>query len=186
MSSSKEPLTLISSQRLRETTTLTPSAFLDFCILLGTDASPRIPSIGPARAFKLILKYGSIESILIAEPVLKAKIPDVEAFMGMVQNARGVFGQLPPLPEGLSLEQGEYVEEEVERWLREEHGVAFMYPDVPDSVHGLEDEMSSEDVGDAPTAEWDEEWGEPEPTSYEGENIASGSTGESVPRDFER
>jgi flap endonuclease-1 len=106
-------------------TTLDSKSFLDFCILMGTDASPRIPGIGPSRAYKAIMQYGSIESI-IAQDKYRDRIDDIDAFMVMVNNAREVFGKAPPIPEGISLEQGEYNAEEVEGWLRDSHGVMFM------------------------------------------------------------
>lgn len=186
MSSSKEPLTLISSQRLRETTTLTQQAFLDFCILLGTDASPRIPNIGPARAFKLMLKYNSIESILAAEPTIKARIPDIDAFMAMVHNARNVFGRLPPLPEGISLEQGLFELDKVEEWLREEHGVVFMDLGDVDAVHGLVGEAGGEDTDQAPGLTWEQGWGEPHSTSYDLQTAVGDSIDEETVKVVER
>jgi flap endonuclease-1 len=141
-------------------TTLDSKSFLDFCILMGTDASPRIPGIGPARAYKVIMQYGSIESI-IAQDKYRDRIDDVDAFMVMVNNAREVFGKAPPIPEGISLEQGEYHAEEVERWLRDAHGVMFMSQEQVNE--GVEMEKGQEwDVerteGSVKVEEWDETW----------------------------
>jgi flap endonuclease-1 len=38
--------------------------FLDLCILTGCDYNKRVKELGPARAFKCLLKYGCIETIL--------------------------------------------------------------------------------------------------------------------------
>lgn len=48
------PLTLVDGASLAAKVPLTAPAWRDFCILLGTDASPRIHLVGPVRAFKLI------------------------------------------------------------------------------------------------------------------------------------
>jgi len=99
---------------------------LDFCVLLGTDASPRIPGIGPVKARKLIEKYGSIEAILANESkVAKAVDENLVGFMDQVRAARKVFGELPPIPEGITLEQGVWNEEVVEEWLKANHGIQF-------------------------------------------------------------
>jgi len=141
-------------------TTLDSKLFLDFCILMGTDASPRIPGIGPARAYKAIKQYGSIESI-IAQDKYRAKIDDIDAFMVMVNNAREVFGKAPPIPEGISLEQGEYKAEEVEGWLRDKQGVMFMSQEqvnegVESEKHQEWEVESTEDT--VRVGEWDEKW----------------------------
>lgn len=91
--------------------------------------------------------------------------------MRMVNNARGVFGQLPPIPEGLSLEQGPYDQLEVESWLKEEHGVMFMDADEVGGANGMignhEWQVAEEDLGAVPEAVWDETLGEPEMTVYD-------------------
>lgn len=43
---------------------LSRKAFIDFCILCGTDFSGTIQGIGPHRALKAMRKYGSIEKLL--------------------------------------------------------------------------------------------------------------------------
>jgi len=141
-------------------TTLDSKSFLDFCVLMGTDASPRIPGVGPARAYKAIKQYGSIEAIL-AQDKFRDKIEDVDAFMVMVNNAREVFGKAPPIPEGMSLEQGTYDAEEVEEWLRDEHGVMFMSQEQVNNAaeSAKEQEWAVEDDQETVRAEvWDEEW----------------------------
>jgi flap endonuclease-1 len=160
VSSSVQPLVLVSGSELRSMTTLDSKSFLDFCILMGTDASPRIPGIGPARAYKAIMQYGSIESI-IAQDKYRDRIDDIDAFMVMVNNAREVFGKAPPIPEGISLEQGEYNAEEVERWLRDTHGVMFMSQEQVNEGVELEKEQEWEvdkTEGSVKVEEWDETW----------------------------
>ncbi|WRT65759.1 uncharacterized protein IL334_002708 [Kwoniella shivajii] len=124
-------LSLITGPDLRQLTGLSPSAYLDFLVLLGTDASPRIPKIGPVSAIKLIKSHGSIESILEKEPKIADRIIDKERFMEMVNNARKVFTELPPtsqyLEEGnTELEEMEWNDEDVERLLEERHGIKLI------------------------------------------------------------
>jgi len=109
---------------VREASGMTSAQFLDFCVLLGTDASPRIPKVGPVTAAKLIQQYGSIEGILENEPKIAARIPD--GYMDMVASARAVFAELPPLPDGISIEQGTWDENDVAVWLATEHGIRFV------------------------------------------------------------
>lgn len=161
VSSATKPLVLVDSKGLRKMTALSPSSFVDFCILLGTDASPRIPSIGPTRAYKLIHKYGTIEEILAKEPKHREKAESVEGFMEMVKNARQVFGRAPPIPQGLSLEQGKYDEKVVEAWLRNAHGVEFVYQDQVEGDLGEGQAWASNgDVEEMPLTyeTWNEEW----------------------------
>jgi 5'-3' exonuclease len=127
---------------------------------MGTDATPRIPGIGPSRAYKAIKQYGSIESI-IAQDKYREKIDDIDGFMVMVNNARGVFGKAPPIPEGISLEQGEYKAEEVEEWLRDTHGVMFMSQEQVNEGVELEKEQewAVERTEDSvKVEEWNERW----------------------------
>ena len=94
--------------------------------------------------------------------------------MKMVSNARDVFGKAPPIPEGLSLEQGVYNEKEVEDWLRDTHGVMFMSAEqVAEVAEGEGSQEWAVDPGEHHTAkveEWDETWDqavvdEPTPTN---------------------
>lgn len=127
---------------------------------MGTDASPRIPGIGPSRAYKAIKQYGSIEAIL-AQDKYRDKVQDIDVLMVMVNNAREVFGKAPPIPEGISLEQGEYNAEEVEEWLRDTHGVMFMSQDQinEETEVSKDQEWLVEDTEEKATLEtWDEKW----------------------------
>lgn len=95
-----------------------------------------------------MLKYGSIEKMLASEPKIAEKLLSSnveggqEGFMSMVRNARELFGKLPPVPKGVTIEQGRWSEKEVEEWLAVVHGVGFEYNQVGNEVgHG-------QDVGD--------------------------------------
>ena len=77
-----------------------PSQFLDFALLLGTDFTDRIRNVGPIRALKLILSYGSIEKIIEGEPKYTPTISD---YLERVQAARAVFQLRPTLPPPESL-----------------------------------------------------------------------------------
>ena len=129
LTSERAPLLHVSGERLRDLTNLSPTSFLEFCILLGTDASPRIPHIGPVNARKLIDKYGSIDAILTKEPKIAERIANMEEFREMVASARKVFGELPPIPEGVVLEQGVWDDGAVDRLMEKKHGVRFVEPD---------------------------------------------------------
>jgi hypothetical protein len=108
----------------------------------------------------LIKQYGSIEAI-VSQDKYRDRIDDVDGFMVMVNNAREVFGRAPPIPEGVSLEQGEYNAEEVEGWLRDTHGVMFMTQEQVSEVieSEKEQEWAVEDTQEmAKVEEWDEKW----------------------------
>lgn len=49
---------------------LTSDQFLDLCILCGTDYNTNMFKVGPDRAYKLLLQYGSIEGIAQHQPGL--------------------------------------------------------------------------------------------------------------------
>ncbi len=53
----------VSFSRLLQALELTPTQFVDFCILCGTDYNDNIPKVGPVNAYKLIKECGSIEKI---------------------------------------------------------------------------------------------------------------------------
>ena len=42
---------------------LSPTQFVDFCIMCGTDYNDNVPKIGPAKAYQLIRTYGSLDNI---------------------------------------------------------------------------------------------------------------------------
>ncbi|WOO83868.1 putative flap endonuclease 1 [Vanrija pseudolonga] len=167
VATASEPLVLVSAG-LDTALGLPRAAFIDFCILLGTDASPRIPGVGPARALPLIKKYGCIEGMLAAEPEIAERIDDLDAFLQLVENARVLFTTVPPLPDGIEFQQGAYDEAEVLEWLRE-NGV--VEPDRPARTWSWSapiEEMPEHKKHET----WDESWAVPtesrrEPVSWE-------------------
>ncbi|EPY20604.1 flap endonuclease-1 [Strigomonas culicis] len=60
----KRPIAEIHLKEVLEQTELTMGQFIDLCILLGCDYVPKIPGIGPQKAWEQIKKYGSIEEII--------------------------------------------------------------------------------------------------------------------------
>ncbi|KAG0184141.1 hypothetical protein DFQ28_011706 [Apophysomyces sp. BC1034] len=72
---------------------LTRDAFVDLCILCGTDFSSTIRGIGPNRALEMIKKYKSIEGVMKNMP---SKYMPEDNFDPEL--ARMVFGNLPPIP----------------------------------------------------------------------------------------
>ncbi|GMK55484.1 hypothetical protein CspeluHIS016_0205400 [Cutaneotrichosporon spelunceum] len=113
LSPAKDPLTLVDGGRLSEAVPLTTEAWRDFCVLLGTDASPRIHLIGPKTAYRLIEKWGSIERILAHNPNVAERVEP--NFMEQVANARRIFTELPPV-EGVPDVRGE-PDEAVAAWM---------------------------------------------------------------------
>lgn len=55
---------VISLQKTLENMHLDMDKFVDLCVLLGTDYCDNIRGTGPKSAYKLILKYGSLEKVL--------------------------------------------------------------------------------------------------------------------------
>ncbi len=80
-------------------------------------------------ARRLIDKYGSIDSILAKEPRIAERVANLDEFRVMVSSARKVFRELPPIPNGVLLEQGVWDDAEVEKLMDEKHGVRFVAPD---------------------------------------------------------
>lgn len=75
---------------------LSPSQFLDLCLLLGTDFAPTLPGVGQVKALKLIKEYGSVQGILDSgvyyNAAFEGELRDrtLEAF----DEARELFGRL--------------------------------------------------------------------------------------------
>ena len=97
VTSGAEPLTLIEGHEIRDALDMDSSQFLDFALLLGTDFTDRIKNIGPIRALKFILCYGSIEKIIEGEPKCTPKCT-VSDYLEQVRVARGVFQLRPKVP----------------------------------------------------------------------------------------
>jgi hypothetical protein len=123
-------------------------SFRDFCILLGTDASPRIPKVGPVAAAKYMRMYKNVEKMLSLEPVMRDRLNDmyrpeesaqigidggeeiegenapldgVAQFLAAIDNSRRLFAELPPTP--TYAPQRDYEDRTVRDWLQSEHGI---------------------------------------------------------------
>jgi len=97
VTSGAEPLTIIEGREVRDALDMDSSQFLDFALLLGTDFTDRIRNVGPVRALKFILCYGSIEKIIEGEPKYNPK-HTISDYLERVQVARAVFQFRPTLP----------------------------------------------------------------------------------------
>jgi flap endonuclease-1 len=138
LSLARQPLIALPPSDLLSLISLTRAQLIDFCILLGNDACPRIPGIGAVAGYKQIVKHGSIEAILENEKKVRDKVPDMQEYMELVRGARTVFGDLPPISEEVKGEldttfagmKGQELDlEGVERWMEERHGIRFVSPD---------------------------------------------------------
>jgi flap endonuclease-1 len=91
--------------------------------------------VGPVTAYKHIKVHGSIEQILENEVKVKGKLEDVEKYLEMVNQARGVFGMLPDVKtiQAGSLEQGVWNDGEVDRFLEERHGIRMVDEETEDA-----------------------------------------------------
>lgn len=58
-----ETCTEIDYDELLKALDLTPSEFLDFCIMCGCDYNDNIPGVGPVNAYKLIKQHHSIDKL---------------------------------------------------------------------------------------------------------------------------
>ncbi|KAG9101509.1 hypothetical protein FRC06_002973, partial [Ceratobasidium sp. 370] len=111
MTNSKVPLQIIPPST--ETGLgLSRSAFMDAAILMGTDFVRRLKKIGPATAYRLMEKHGSIERMLEEEP--KFRPPDVAEYLEQVKVARLIFSSLPPAPPPESIAQGDWDEQAIQ------------------------------------------------------------------------
>eukprot|EP00796_Vickermania_ingenoplastis_P000416 gene416-222_t len=59
----KRPILEVHLNDVLQETGLSMDQFIDLCILLGCDYLPKLPGIGPQKAWENIQKYGSIEKI---------------------------------------------------------------------------------------------------------------------------
>lgn len=92
-----EPLVIVSGAEVRAELNLDRDAFIDFALLLGTDFSQRIAKVGPARAYKFIKNYGSIERIIELETKYLPRVP-LEDYLAEVEVGRLIFKTLPAVP----------------------------------------------------------------------------------------
>ncbi|WWC87959.1 uncharacterized protein L201_002860 [Kwoniella dendrophila CBS 6074] len=149
LSPQSSALELIPENKLRELTGLNRKEYLDFLILLGTDASPRIPSIGAVRALENIKKHKSIENILNKEPKILNKLLNSksksnpssslgcnkETFLKLVNNARKVFNDLPSTEQyksmiknldSVNINDQIWNDQQIEQFLEEKHGIKLV------------------------------------------------------------
>ncbi|CAG8491621.1 12801_t:CDS:1 [Ambispora leptoticha] len=90
-----KPILEISAARAREQLQLSQDAFIDVCILCGTDFAEKIKGIGPMNAYRLVKQHGSIERVI--ENLDQRKYPIKPDFIEKVQGARMIFKNPPPL-----------------------------------------------------------------------------------------
>jgi flap endonuclease-1 len=83
----KQPIHEIHLDRVLEGFGMDMDQFIDLCILLGCDYCPRIPGIGPQKAFDGILKHKTINAFLATLDKTKFKIPEDYPF----EEARALF-----------------------------------------------------------------------------------------------
>ena len=115
---------MIDGGKLPEILGLTSAQYLDFVVLLGTDASPRIPGFGPVKAYNAIKAHGSIEAVVANDPKAAAAVgANPEAFFNLVKNSRDVFCVAPPPPSPEQLVEGTWNDDAVHKYLRERHGI---------------------------------------------------------------
>ncbi|KAJ9109150.1 hypothetical protein QFC21_000478 [Naganishia friedmannii] len=121
VATTSKPMEIVEGNVLRSTFNLSPEQFIDFLVLLGTDASSRIPGVGPVRAMKMIQAHDTIEGILDHNEKLRELVgPD---YLQEVDAAREVFTVLPPLPRSEDLDIPETDGNAVLDFMRQEHGI---------------------------------------------------------------
>jgi len=110
---------------------LTPSEFLDFCIMCGCDYLKNIPKLGIKTALKLIKEHHNIETILQNLPVDSYVVP--ENYLDSFNIARGLFLNNPDgtVPDTVTAESliWRMDQEKAKTWLSEK------YPTVYNQFH---------------------------------------------------
>uniref|UniRef100_A0A6C0K138 XPG N-terminal domain-containing protein n=1 Tax=viral metagenome TaxID=1070528 RepID=A0A6C0K138_9ZZZZ len=75
---------------------LTSAQFLDLCILCGTDYNTNMFKVGPDRAYKLLMQYGSIEGIARHQPNLPVSVLNHEKSRSLFLHSIDLSGvQIP-------------------------------------------------------------------------------------------
>ncbi|KAJ9125442.1 hypothetical protein QFC22_000403 [Naganishia vaughanmartiniae] len=121
VATTSKPMEIVEGHVLRSIFNLSPQQFIDFLVLMGTDASSRIPGVGPVKAMKLIQEHSTIEGILDHNEKLRALVgPD---YLQEIDAAREVFTVLPPLPRPEDLEIPHADESAILDFLRQGHGI---------------------------------------------------------------
>lgn len=132
ITSTVEPLLVISGTEVRAELGLSRDAYIDFVLLLGTDFSQRIKNLGPVRAYDFIKKHGCIEDVLKAiegQPKFALKVSP-EAYLAQVQIARLVFTTLPSVPAEEQMKPREENDAEVKRLLHKYELNRFVWDDL--------------------------------------------------------
>jgi flap endonuclease-1 len=145
------PLLVISGADVRANLSLSREAFVDFALLLGTDFTPRIRNVGPARALRFIRAHGSIENVVTAEGQRYPPRVPQEDYLAQVSRAREVFGTLPSVPENLEervKDAREGKDEEKVDWLMRKAGLGRQIMEDTD----YEQSLSGNYFGDNPSA----------------------------------
>ena len=93
----------MSGAEVQKALQLAPKRFLDFALLLGTDFSPRLRGVGPARALQFIRAHKSIEQIVAVQQVYRPQ-GTLKTYLDQIRTARCIFRTLPPVPDGRELE----------------------------------------------------------------------------------
>lgn len=113
----KRPILEVHLEDVLHETGLTMDQFIDLCILLGCDYVPKIPGIGPQKAWENIVKYGSIEHIVESLDTSKHQIPDNFLY----KEARQLFKHPEVVPaEEIQIQFSEPDEEGLVKFLAEE------------------------------------------------------------------
>lgn len=123
IASSNKPIEIVEGKALRPAYDLTREQFVDFLVLTGTDASSRIPGVGPVKALKLIQQFGTIEAILDNDERIRGLVS--ADYHQEVEAARRLFNDLPPLPSAEELQPREVKDEIVRQFMKNEHGVLW-------------------------------------------------------------
>ncbi|KAJ9110148.1 hypothetical protein QFC20_003000 [Naganishia adeliensis] len=121
IASSNKPIEIVDGKALRTAYGLSREQFVDFLVLTGTDASSRIPGVGPVKALKLIQKFGTIEAILENDERLRERAG--ADYQDEVDAARQLFNILPPLPSAQELQPRTIPDDTIRDFMKSEHGV---------------------------------------------------------------
>lgn len=87
---------------------LTDAEFVDLAILMGCDYTVERPSVGPARALRLMREYHSIEAIFAAGELVDPEEFDYVAARAEFANPTGItddLGDITPTPPGEALDE---------------------------------------------------------------------------------
>ncbi|CAG8476859.1 10090_t:CDS:1 [Paraglomus brasilianum] len=95
-----QPMLEYSSVKAREELDLSKEAFLDLCIMCGTDFGGKVEKIGPVTALKLIRQYKSIENI-VDNCSYRFDFPD--NYLDEVRVTRQIFNKPPKVQDSGSV-----------------------------------------------------------------------------------